>query len=67
MFPVRYELGFYNPENVIVYSNRRGNIKSYMDRLCVYQKPDRLVFSTTYMNITNLIGEVLIYLLYSQN
>jgi hypothetical protein len=27
--PVKYELGFYIPEDGILYSHRRGNIKSY--------------------------------------
>jgi hypothetical protein len=29
MFPVRYELGLYIPEEAIVHSYRRGNLKSY--------------------------------------
>jgi hypothetical protein len=28
-FPVRYELGFYIPEDGILHSHRRGNLKSY--------------------------------------
>jgi hypothetical protein len=28
--PVRYELGFYIPENDILHSHCRGNLKSYM-------------------------------------
>jgi hypothetical protein len=29
VFPVRYELGFCMPEDGILHSNRRGNLKSY--------------------------------------
>jgi hypothetical protein len=28
--PVRYELGFYIPEDGILHSHRRGNLKSYI-------------------------------------
>jgi hypothetical protein len=28
--PVRYELGFYIPEDCILQSHRRGNLKSYV-------------------------------------
>jgi hypothetical protein len=28
--PVKYELGFYIPEDGILYSHRRGNLKSYV-------------------------------------
>jgi hypothetical protein len=30
MSPMRYELGFYIPEDGILHSNRRENMKSYM-------------------------------------
>jgi hypothetical protein len=30
MSPVRYELGFYTPEEGIVHSHRRENLKSYI-------------------------------------
>jgi hypothetical protein len=30
MSPVRYELGFYIPENGILYSHRRENLESYI-------------------------------------
>jgi hypothetical protein len=30
MSPVRYELGFYIPEDDIVHSHRRKNLKSYI-------------------------------------
>jgi hypothetical protein len=30
MFPVKYELGFYTPENGILHSHRRENLKSYI-------------------------------------
>jgi hypothetical protein len=30
MFPMRYELGFYIPEDVIPHSHRRKNLKSYI-------------------------------------
>jgi hypothetical protein len=33
MSPVRYELGFYIPEDGILHSHRRENLKSYMDLL----------------------------------
>jgi hypothetical protein len=29
VFPVRYELGFYSPEDGILYSDCRENLKSY--------------------------------------
>jgi hypothetical protein len=29
--PVRYEMGFYIPEDDILYSHRRENLKSYID------------------------------------
>jgi hypothetical protein len=29
VFPVRYELGFYSPEDGILYSHRRVNLKCY--------------------------------------
>jgi hypothetical protein len=29
MSPVRYEMGFYIPEDVILHSHRRENLKSY--------------------------------------
>jgi hypothetical protein len=29
--PVKYELGFYIPEDDILYSHHRENLKSYMD------------------------------------
>jgi hypothetical protein len=31
MFPVRYELGFYIPEEDILHSLRRENLKSYIE------------------------------------
>jgi hypothetical protein len=30
MSPVRYELGFYTPEDGILHSHRREHLKSYM-------------------------------------
>jgi hypothetical protein len=30
MSPVRYELGFYIPEDGILHSHRRGNLRSYI-------------------------------------
>jgi hypothetical protein len=30
VFPVKYELGFYIPEDDILHSHRRENLKSYM-------------------------------------
>jgi hypothetical protein len=30
---VKYELGFYIPEDTILHSRRRGNLKSYMDMI----------------------------------
>jgi hypothetical protein len=30
MSPVKYELGFYIPEDGILYSHRRENLKSYI-------------------------------------
>jgi hypothetical protein len=30
MFPVRYVLGFYAPEDGIPHSHRRGNLESYI-------------------------------------
>jgi hypothetical protein len=33
--PVKYELGFYIPEDGILHSHRREKLKSYMS-LCVY-------------------------------
>jgi hypothetical protein len=30
--PVKYELGFYIPEDDILHSHRRGNLKSYIQR-----------------------------------
>jgi hypothetical protein len=30
MFPVRYELGFYTPEDGILHSHRLENLKSYI-------------------------------------
>jgi hypothetical protein len=33
VFPVKYELGFYIPEDAILHSHYRENLKSYMD-LC---------------------------------
>jgi hypothetical protein len=30
VFPVRYELGFYVPEDDILHSHCRGNLKSYI-------------------------------------
>jgi hypothetical protein len=33
MFPVRYELGFYIPEDGILHTHRRENLKSYRDYL----------------------------------
>jgi hypothetical protein len=31
MFPVRYELGFYIPEDGILHSHRRENLKSFTE------------------------------------
>jgi hypothetical protein len=31
MFPLKYELGFYIPEDVILHSHRRENFKSYLE------------------------------------
>jgi hypothetical protein len=37
--PVRYELGFYIPEDDILHSHRRENLKSYMvDKLSLIDK-----------------------------
>jgi hypothetical protein len=33
MSPVKYELGFYIPEDDILHSHRRENLKSYTERL----------------------------------
>jgi hypothetical protein len=35
MSPVRYDLGFYIPEEGTLHSNRRGNLNSYTDNLHV--------------------------------
>jgi hypothetical protein len=37
MFPVKYELGSYSPEDHILHSPRRGNLKSYV----VFQESKR--------------------------
>jgi hypothetical protein len=34
VFPVRYELGFYIPEDDILHSHRRENLKSYNGKFC---------------------------------
>jgi hypothetical protein len=34
VLPVRFELGFYIPEDGILYSRRRGNLKSYIALNC---------------------------------
>jgi hypothetical protein len=33
--PVKYELGFYNPEDDILHSHRRENLKSYKEKECL--------------------------------
>jgi hypothetical protein len=38
MSPVRYELGFYVPEDGILHSHRRENIKSYISLIFRIQK-----------------------------
>jgi hypothetical protein len=46
--PVKYEQGFYIPEDTILHSHRLGNLKSYMLVLvCI----DSLVFITFLMKI----------------
>jgi hypothetical protein len=42
--PVKYELGFYIPEDDILHSHRRGNLKSYM-------MPTLLPFTVTHYMI----------------
>jgi hypothetical protein len=32
--PVKYELGFYIPEDDIIHSHRRENLNSYMENTC---------------------------------
>jgi hypothetical protein len=34
--PVRYEPGFFIPEDAILHSHRRENLKSYMFELCTF-------------------------------
>jgi hypothetical protein len=38
MSPVRYELGFYIPEDGILYSHRRENLKSYISHAFMKKK-----------------------------
>jgi hypothetical protein len=38
--PVKYELGFYIPEDAIVLSHRRESLKSYTSCFLVFRIPD---------------------------
>jgi hypothetical protein len=38
--PVKYELGFYIPEDDVLHSHRRGNLKSYTKILSPGPVPD---------------------------
>jgi hypothetical protein len=46
--PVKYELGFYIPEDDILHSHRRKNFKSYMSLTCWALKRRRNVFPVRY-------------------
>jgi hypothetical protein len=42
MSPVRYELGFYIPEDDILYSDRREHLRSYIGNVsCMYSNLPR--------------------------
>jgi hypothetical protein len=43
MSPVKYELGFYIPEDGILYSHRRENLKSYITYSCLKQRGRNMV------------------------
>jgi hypothetical protein len=44
MSPVRYELGFYIPEDGILHSHRRENLKSYNLLILVFLQYDLAVY-----------------------
>jgi hypothetical protein len=41
MSPVKYELGFYIPEDDILHSHRRESLKSYTVSLCLHRRRPR--------------------------
>jgi hypothetical protein len=48
--PVKYELGFYIPEDAILHSNRRENLKSYIKQYC-YPSNETIRHITRALNI----------------
>jgi hypothetical protein len=63
--PVRYELGFYIPEDGILHSHRRENLKPYITVMTplIYGYPaitDPLRNSTSVMLINHFVLDVLI-------
>jgi hypothetical protein len=40
--PVKYELGFYIPEDGIILSHRRENLKYYIFGQCCFALPERI-------------------------
>jgi hypothetical protein len=66
--PVKYELGYYIPEDGILHSDRRENFKSYIfrtgrvggERICVWEPPTKPrnleinLLTTTFSDIIRL-------------
>jgi hypothetical protein len=55
--PVKYELGFYIPEDAILHSHRRENIKSYIAS-CGFQHTDEETKSKNPVFLRYLFGLV---------
>jgi hypothetical protein len=56
--PVKYEMGFYIPEDDIHHSHRRENVKSYNYRVAAQLVTSRVVLSSTELvsqSISNLV------------
>jgi hypothetical protein len=53
--PVRYELGFYIPEDGILHSHRRENLNSYIDLRFRHKDVDRKVFGCLFHNAASVI------------
>jgi hypothetical protein len=45
----KYELGFYDPEDGILYSHRRENLKSYIKQLLLHESKSSLRPGSSYM------------------
>jgi hypothetical protein len=57
MSPVKYELGFYIPEEDILHSHRRENLKYYIPPINLYSSVSMSICVTSYLNDKRMVTQ----------